>query len=55
MVALPVGSFYRWMRRAGRLGDQHKGPRATNDRTVAEELRAMTFRERPEPILIESS
>jgi hypothetical protein len=54
VVALPVGSFYRWMRRAGKLGDQHKVPRATNDRAVADDLLAMTFRERPEPLLIEA-
>jgi hypothetical protein len=29
---------HRWMREAGKLGDQHKVPRVTNDRTVAEAL-----------------
>jgi len=38
MTVLPGGSFYRWMQRAGRLGDQHKVPRVTNDRAVARAL-----------------
>jgi hypothetical protein len=40
MTVLPAGTFYRWMQRTGRLGDQHKVPRATNDRTVATALLA---------------
>jgi hypothetical protein len=40
VVALPPGSFYRWMRAAGKLGDQHKVPRVTNDRAVADGLMA---------------
>jgi hypothetical protein len=40
LTVLPVGTFYRWMQRTGRLGDQHKVPRATNDRTVATALLA---------------
>ena len=40
MTVLPAGTFYRWMRRTGRLGDQHKVPRATNDRAVATALLA---------------
>jgi len=35
VTVLPPGTFHRWMRRAGRLGDQHKIPRVTNDRVVA--------------------
>ncbi|HKW93513.1 MAG TPA: GH3 auxin-responsive promoter family protein [Methylomirabilota bacterium] len=35
VIVLPPGTFYRWMRRAGRLGDQHKIPRVTNDRVIA--------------------
>lgn len=48
LLALPGGTFYRWMRAGGRLGDQHKVPRVTNDRTVAEGLLAAapTGRER---------
>ena len=38
MTVLPAGTFYRWMRRSGRLGDQHKVPRVTNDRVVAAAL-----------------
>ena len=38
--ALPPGTFYRWMRENGKLGDQHKVPRVTNDRSVAEGLLA---------------
>jgi hypothetical protein len=39
VTALPAGTFHRWMRRAGRLGDQHKVARVTNDRTMADALR----------------
>ena len=35
VLALPSGAVHRWMREAGKLGDQHKVPRVTNDRTVA--------------------
>ena len=38
VLALPAGSFHGWMRAAGKLGDQHKVPRATNGRAVAEAL-----------------
>ena len=38
VIELPAGTFYRWMRETGRLGDQHKVPRATNDRVVADRL-----------------
>jgi hypothetical protein len=41
VIPLPTGTFYRWMRQAGKLGDQHKVPRVTNDRTVAEGLMAV--------------
>ena len=39
VTVLPSGTFYRWMREHGKLGDQHKVPRATNDRVVADGLR----------------
>jgi GH3 auxin-responsive promoter len=39
VTALPPGTFYRWMQRAGRLGDQHKVARVTNDRAIADALR----------------
>ncbi len=38
VIDLSPGTFYRWMRGVGKLGDQHKVPRVTNDRTVAEQL-----------------
>jgi hypothetical protein len=39
VTALPAGAFHRWMRKVGRLGDQHKVARVTNDRTMATALR----------------
>jgi hypothetical protein len=38
VTALPNGSFYRWMRECGKLGDCHKVPRVTNDRVLTEAL-----------------
>ena len=38
VTVLPPGTFYRWMQRAGRLGDQHKVARVTNDRAMATAL-----------------
>jgi hypothetical protein len=38
LVELPPGSFHRWMREHGKLGDQHKIPRVTNDRSVVDGL-----------------
>ncbi|MCI0372290.1 MAG: GH3 auxin-responsive promoter family protein [candidate division NC10 bacterium] len=35
LVEVPPGTFYRWMREAGKLGDQNKLPRVTNTRSVA--------------------
>ena len=40
LVELPAGTFYRWMRGEGKLGDQYKVPRVTNSRTVADALLA---------------
>ena len=40
VTAVPPGTFYRWMRETGKLGDQHKVPRVTNTRAVAEALLA---------------
>ena len=42
VTALPAGTFHRWMRAGGKLGDQHKVPRATNDRAIADALLATT-------------
>jgi hypothetical protein len=48
VTVLPPGTFHRWMREGGKLGDQHKVPRVTNDRTVADGLlRAAGGRARP--------
>ncbi|MGH7386632.1 MAG: hypothetical protein ACREKG_15750, partial [Candidatus Rokuibacteriota bacterium] len=44
VTALAPGTFHRWMRKAGRLGDQHKVARATNDRAMASELLAESGR-----------
>jgi hypothetical protein len=38
ILELPAGTFYRWMRERGKLGDQHKVPRVTNDRGIADGL-----------------
>ena len=38
VVELPAGTFYRWMRERGTLRDQHKVPRVTDDRAVADAL-----------------
>jgi hypothetical protein len=51
VVALSPGSFHRWMRAAGRLGDQHKVPRVTNDRAVAEALLAAAAVADREPVV----
>jgi len=40
VTTVPPGTFYRWMRETGKLGDQHKVPRVTNTRAVAEALLA---------------
>jgi hypothetical protein len=40
VTALPTGTFHRWMRKTGRLGDQHKVARVTNDRAIASALLA---------------
>jgi len=40
LVELPAGSFHRWMREVGKLGDQYKVPRVLNDRAVVEALLA---------------
>jgi hypothetical protein len=39
LIPLPSGAFHRWMAAAGKLGDQHKVPRVTNDRSIADALR----------------
>jgi hypothetical protein len=49
VTALPAGTFHRWMRKAGRLGDQHKVARVTNDRTIASALWAESGLASPDP------
>lgn len=36
--AVPVGTFYNWMRDKNKLGGQHKVPRLSNERNFVEEL-----------------
>jgi hypothetical protein len=36
--SLPKGSFYKWMKKKGRLGGQNKVPRLANDRKYVEEI-----------------
>jgi len=51
VLELPAGSFYRWMRSRGKLGDQHKVPRVTNDRRVADGLLAVVAERSREPLI----
>lgn len=39
--ALPPGTFYRWMKKKGKLGGQYKVPRLANDRTYVEEIMSL--------------
>jgi GH3 auxin-responsive promoter len=50
LIALPPGSFHRWMRAAGKLGDQHKVPRVTNARTLADAVLALAGAPGAEPV-----
>ena len=40
MVAVAPGSFHRWLAAHNKLGDQHKVPRASNQRDVIEAVLA---------------
>ena len=40
MTAVATGSFHRWLAARGQLGDQHKVPRASNQRDVIEAVLA---------------
>ena len=51
LIELPAGTFHRWMREAGKLGDQHKVPRVLNDRAVAEALMAAVGTREREPLV----
>lgn len=35
---LPEDTFYQWLKSKGKLGGQHKVPRLSNDRTIADEI-----------------
>jgi GH3 auxin-responsive promoter len=41
LVEIPRGGFHRWLASRGRLGDQHKVPRAMNTRALADALAAL--------------
>jgi hypothetical protein len=47
VTSVPRGTFYQWMRSTGKLGDQHKVPRVTNDRTVADQLLEVSASQAP--------
>jgi len=38
VIVLKKGSFYEWLRMKDRLGGQHKVPRLSNDRKIADEI-----------------
>jgi hypothetical protein len=38
IILVKQGSFYSWLRDKGKLGGQHKVPRLSNDRIIAEEV-----------------
>jgi hypothetical protein len=40
VTSLPAGTFMRWLRASGKLGDQHKIARVTDNRAIAEALLA---------------
>jgi hypothetical protein len=40
VLAMPQGTFYRWLRDKNKLGGQHKVPRLCNERMYADELLA---------------
>ncbi|RME19024.1 MAG: hypothetical protein D6799_02060 [Bacteroidetes bacterium] len=38
IVVAPQGTFYHWLKKYNKLGGQHKVPRLSNDRKIAEEI-----------------
>jgi hypothetical protein len=40
LIPIPPGTFHRWLAAAGKLGDQHKVPRVTSTRVLAEAVLA---------------
>jgi hypothetical protein len=51
VLELPAGTFYRWLRDRATLGGQHKVPRVTNDRTVADGVLAIATEQHREPLI----
>ena len=51
VLEVPAGTFYRWMKDGDKLGDQHKVPRVTNDRAVADGLLAAIAAQGREPLI----
>jgi hypothetical protein len=45
LIAVAPGTFYRWMRRRGKLGGQHKVPRVINDEYLFADLRGFVASE----------
>lgn len=39
LTTLPMGAFHRWMEARGKLGGQHKAPRAANHRETIEDIK----------------
>jgi len=38
VIAVPEKTFYKWLKQSGKLGGQHKIPRLSNDRRIADEI-----------------
>ena len=55
ILELPAGTFYRWMRERGKLSDQHRVPRVTNDRVVADGLLGVVAAQGREPLVAVTS
>jgi hypothetical protein len=41
VISVPIGTFYKWMERKGKLGGQNKIPRLVNGRNVIDEILAL--------------
>ena len=42
LKSMPSGTFHSWLKSKGKLGGQHKVPRLCNDRTIIEEIIALS-------------
>lgn len=40
VIKLPANTFYQWLKANNKLGGQHKVPRLSNERKIADELLA---------------